>query len=108
MRLLPVQALQGADMPDLIEQIAQRRQVEIPFQQGGRCAEMRIGLIQQPPHRTDDIRPVSIDEQVFGLLKMSGDRLSVMYQARNGPITTMVPENRVAVSARVRPARPAP
>jgi hypothetical protein len=65
--------LQPPDHRHLAQQLRQRRDVEITFQQGREHAEMRIGGIQQLPDRVADRRGMRVHAQVLGLDVMPGD-----------------------------------
>lgn len=65
--------LQRAYLIELGDEFAQRRKIEIAFEQGRARAETRIGAIEQLPDRIDHGGAVRVDLEAGLLVVMTGD-----------------------------------
>ena len=65
--------LQRAHLPEFLEQVGQRGNIEVPFQQRGQHTDATVGLRQQLPHGVNHVRPVRIDLEILGLVEVPGD-----------------------------------
>src|SRR5579885_274192 len=68
-----VAALDRADLLDLRDQLGERREIAVAFEQRRPHAEFRIGEIEQLPYRIDHGRGVAVDDQVGGFVVVPGD-----------------------------------
>src|SRR3546814_217201 len=63
----------AADDVEFAQQLVQRRQVEVTFEQGRARTEQAVGLGQQGSDRVAHRRAVGVDLEIAGLVKVAGD-----------------------------------